>query len=108
MRKFVNPGLPDELLDILDNPERERYMSIYELAADLTGAIETLATGDQIVVTVDREVRAVLVGVEYYEALVAALGLQMAFREMQQGAKLIPHEEVVESLRKLQEIGAGK
>ena len=103
MRKFVNPGMPDELLAIMDNPERERRMSIHQLAADVSGAIRAIGNGDQILVTADGEVKAVLVEVEHYEALVAALALQVAFREVEHGAKFIPHEEVMASLRKLRD-----
>ena len=103
MSNHINPGMPDELLAVMDNPKREQRVTLRELAADVPKALDTIADGDRILVTADGKVKGVLVAVEYYDALIAALALQVAFREIEHGVKFIPHEEVMESLRRLRE-----
>jgi PHD/YefM family antitoxin component YafN of YafNO toxin-antitoxin module len=95
MSADVNPGQAEELLQLMNDWNREKRISAGELAADVAGAVKFVENGDRILVTVNDRIEAVLLSLVHFEGLCDALGLTLAALEKGDG---IPHEEVMASL----------
>ncbi len=97
MSKFVNPGQPEELLQLMNDWDREKRVSTAELAANLDDAVRSVASGDRLLVTINDRIEGVLLSLEHFEALCDALGLMIAATQKER----IPHEQVMAQLQAL-------
>lgn len=98
MSADVNPGQAEELLQLMNDWDREKRISTAELAADIENAVRSVAGGDRLLVTINDRIEAVILSLDHFEALSVALGLMIAATETGEG---IPHEEVMASLQAL-------
>ena len=94
MSADVNPGQPEELLQLMNDWNRERRISTADLAADIDASVRSVANGDRLLVTINDRIEGVLLSLEHFEALCDALGLMIAATQKEE----IPHEEVMAEL----------
>ena len=97
MSADVNPGQPEELLQFMNDWNREKRISTTELGADLDGAVRSVANGDRLLVTINDRIEGVLLSLDHFEALCDALGLMIAATQKER----IPHEQVMAQLQAL-------
>ena len=102
MSADVNPGQPEELLQLMNDWNREKRISTADLATDVAGAVKFVENGDRLLVTINDRIEAVILSLEHFEALCDALGLTIAALEKGDG---IPHEEVMAQLQALLDEG---